>query len=145
MQSQSRYRLVQLANGVHSVHSLAHDETFHPVIGPVAGASGPARAPGMLESHYAPGARVEVLDAAAVAAWTPLKISAKPGLATSGTTSAIAPGELHLRLERRATDWACMALYGVLAQRICSRSSAHAGMELKRCMKQCAQIGRAHV
>lgn len=30
-------------------------------------ASGPARAPGMLESHYAPGARVEVLDPAAVA------------------------------------------------------------------------------
>jgi len=30
------YRVVQLANGVHSVHSLAHHETFHPVIGPVA-------------------------------------------------------------------------------------------------------------
>src|SRR6476660_10442 len=35
MQS-SGYKLVQLANGVHSVHSLAHRETFHPVIGPVA-------------------------------------------------------------------------------------------------------------
>ena len=32
----SGYRLVQLANGAHSVHSLAHRETFHPVIGPVA-------------------------------------------------------------------------------------------------------------
>ncbi|MBI3877320.1 MAG: methyltransferase [Verrucomicrobia bacterium] len=32
----SGYRLVRLANGTHSVHSLAHDETFHPVIGPVA-------------------------------------------------------------------------------------------------------------
>src|SRR2546430_5524808 len=30
------YRLVKLASGVHSVHSLAHQETFHPVIGPVA-------------------------------------------------------------------------------------------------------------
>ncbi len=32
----SGYKIVQLANGVHSVHSLAHRETFHPVIGPVA-------------------------------------------------------------------------------------------------------------
>jgi hypothetical protein len=31
-----RYRLVRLANGVHSVHSVAHRETFHPVIGPAA-------------------------------------------------------------------------------------------------------------
>ncbi len=30
------YKLVRLANGLHSVHSLAHRETFHPVIGPVA-------------------------------------------------------------------------------------------------------------
>jgi hypothetical protein len=30
------YRLVKLAGGVHSVHSVAHHETFHPVIGPVA-------------------------------------------------------------------------------------------------------------
>jgi tRNA U34 5-methylaminomethyl-2-thiouridine-forming methyltransferase MnmC len=30
------YRIVKLANGAHSVHSLAHHETFHPVIGPVA-------------------------------------------------------------------------------------------------------------
>ncbi|MBI5388485.1 MAG: hypothetical protein HZA90_27790 [Verrucomicrobia bacterium] len=30
------YRLVKLASGVHSVHSLAEGETFHPVIGPVA-------------------------------------------------------------------------------------------------------------
>jgi len=30
------YKLVKLASGVHSVHSLAHRETFHPVIGPVA-------------------------------------------------------------------------------------------------------------
>jgi tRNA U34 5-methylaminomethyl-2-thiouridine-forming methyltransferase MnmC len=29
------YRLVQLASGAHSIHSLAHRETFHPVIGPV--------------------------------------------------------------------------------------------------------------
>jgi tRNA U34 5-methylaminomethyl-2-thiouridine-forming methyltransferase MnmC len=28
------YRLVRLANGVSSVHSLAHRETFHPVVGP---------------------------------------------------------------------------------------------------------------
>jgi tRNA U34 5-methylaminomethyl-2-thiouridine-forming methyltransferase MnmC len=30
------YKLVKLANGAHSLHSLAHGETFHPVIGPVA-------------------------------------------------------------------------------------------------------------
>ena len=36
MQSEGGYRLVTLANGVRSVHSLAHRETFHPVIGPVA-------------------------------------------------------------------------------------------------------------
>ena len=36
MQSTAGYRIVKLANGMHSVHSLAHRETFHPVIGPVA-------------------------------------------------------------------------------------------------------------
>jgi tRNA U34 5-methylaminomethyl-2-thiouridine-forming methyltransferase MnmC len=30
------YKIVKLANGVHSVHSLVHHETFHPVVGPVA-------------------------------------------------------------------------------------------------------------
>ncbi len=30
------YELVRLANGTHSLHSLAYGETFHPVIGPVA-------------------------------------------------------------------------------------------------------------
>ena len=30
------YKLVQLASGAYSIRSLAHDETFHPVIGPVA-------------------------------------------------------------------------------------------------------------
>jgi len=30
------HKLVQLANGVHSIHSLAYHETFHPVVGPVA-------------------------------------------------------------------------------------------------------------
>jgi tRNA U34 5-methylaminomethyl-2-thiouridine-forming methyltransferase MnmC len=30
------YKLIKLASGVHSVHSLAHGETFHPVVGPVA-------------------------------------------------------------------------------------------------------------
>jgi tRNA U34 5-methylaminomethyl-2-thiouridine-forming methyltransferase MnmC len=30
------YKLVQLAGGAHSLHSFAHGETFHPVIGPVA-------------------------------------------------------------------------------------------------------------
>jgi tRNA U34 5-methylaminomethyl-2-thiouridine-forming methyltransferase MnmC len=34
--SAAGYRIVKLANGSHSVHSLAHHETFHPVIGPVA-------------------------------------------------------------------------------------------------------------
>lgn len=32
----SGYKIVELAPGIHSVHSLAHRETFHPVIGPVA-------------------------------------------------------------------------------------------------------------
>src|SRR5437660_8600247 len=36
VQSPSGYKLVKLPGGVHSVHSLAHQETFHPVIGPVA-------------------------------------------------------------------------------------------------------------
>jgi tRNA U34 5-methylaminomethyl-2-thiouridine-forming methyltransferase MnmC len=36
VESTTGYRLVKLANGAHSVHSLAHHETFHPVIGPVA-------------------------------------------------------------------------------------------------------------
>ena len=36
MSSTAGYRIVKLANGAHSVHSLAHAETFHPVIGPVA-------------------------------------------------------------------------------------------------------------
>ena len=30
------YRIVKLANGTHSVHSLAEAETFHPVVGPMA-------------------------------------------------------------------------------------------------------------
>lgn len=30
------YKLVRLGCGAHSIHSLAHGETFHPVIGPVA-------------------------------------------------------------------------------------------------------------
>ncbi len=29
------YRIVKLPSGAHSVHSLAHGETFHPVVGPV--------------------------------------------------------------------------------------------------------------
>jgi tRNA U34 5-methylaminomethyl-2-thiouridine-forming methyltransferase MnmC len=33
---ENQYRIVRLANGTHSVHSLAHHETFHPVVGPVA-------------------------------------------------------------------------------------------------------------
>ncbi|HLH56241.1 MAG TPA: hypothetical protein VKY92_21820, partial [Verrucomicrobiae bacterium] len=32
----SGYRIVRLASGAFSVHSLAHAETFHPVVGPVA-------------------------------------------------------------------------------------------------------------
>jgi hypothetical protein len=36
VQQSGPYRLVTLANGVQSVHSVAHRETFHPVIGPVA-------------------------------------------------------------------------------------------------------------
>jgi tRNA U34 5-methylaminomethyl-2-thiouridine-forming methyltransferase MnmC len=34
--SDSGYKIVQLAQGVCSVHALAYQETFHPVIGPVA-------------------------------------------------------------------------------------------------------------
>jgi tRNA U34 5-methylaminomethyl-2-thiouridine-forming methyltransferase MnmC len=36
VQSAAGYRIVRLGNGTHSVHSLAHHETFHPVVGPVA-------------------------------------------------------------------------------------------------------------
>ena len=36
MQPSAGYKIVKLASGVHSVHSLAERETFHPVIGPVA-------------------------------------------------------------------------------------------------------------
>ena len=36
MARQSGYRIVKLASGAHSVHSVAHGETFHPVIGPQA-------------------------------------------------------------------------------------------------------------
>lgn len=36
MEPAAGYRIVKLANGAHSVHSLAHHETFHPVVGPVA-------------------------------------------------------------------------------------------------------------
>ena len=36
MEPESGYRIVKLASGAHSVHSLAHHETFHPVIGPAA-------------------------------------------------------------------------------------------------------------
>jgi len=36
METGSGYRIVKLASGAHSVHSLAHHETFHPVIGPTA-------------------------------------------------------------------------------------------------------------
>jgi hypothetical protein len=32
--SKTGYRLVKLPGGAHSVHSLAHGETFHPVVGP---------------------------------------------------------------------------------------------------------------
>src|SRR5476651_2294 len=34
--SRARYQLVQLAGGAHTIHSVTHGETFHPVIGPVA-------------------------------------------------------------------------------------------------------------
>jgi L-threonylcarbamoyladenylate synthase len=61
-------------------------EQIEAVIGPVAAASGPARAPGMLESHYAPGARVEVLDAEALRARAVV-------LASAGErTAVLAPG-----------------------------------------------------
>lgn len=36
MASTAAYRIVRLPNGSHSIHSLAHHETFHPVVGPVA-------------------------------------------------------------------------------------------------------------
>jgi tRNA U34 5-methylaminomethyl-2-thiouridine-forming methyltransferase MnmC len=34
--STAPYRIVRLSSGAYSIHSLAHAETFHPVIGPVA-------------------------------------------------------------------------------------------------------------
>lgn len=35
MRPAEKYRIVKLASGAHSVHSLAEAETFHPVVGPV--------------------------------------------------------------------------------------------------------------
>src|SRR5947209_269646 len=32
----AKYKILKLVSGAHSVHSVAHAETFHPVIGPVA-------------------------------------------------------------------------------------------------------------
>src|SRR5689334_5808642 len=53
--SSSGYRIVRLGNGAHSVHSLAHAETFHPVIGPAAEAQalyiGQLRLPQRVKSH----------------------------------------------------------------------------------------------
>ncbi len=34
--TRTAYKIVKLASGTHSVHSVAHRETFHPVVGPVA-------------------------------------------------------------------------------------------------------------
>jgi len=52
----ANYQLVRLAGGVHSVHSLAHRETFHPVIGPVAEAEAlyirQLRLPERLQHHH---------------------------------------------------------------------------------------------
>jgi hypothetical protein len=53
--SSARYKIVKLASGVHSVHSIAERETFHPVIGPVAEAEAlyvkQLRLPERLASH----------------------------------------------------------------------------------------------
>ncbi len=55
MSETARYRLVQLKNGVHSVHSVLHSETFHPVVGPVAEAEAlyvrQLRLPARLRAH----------------------------------------------------------------------------------------------
>ncbi len=56
--SPNGYRLVKLASGVHSIHSLAYRETFHPVIGPVAEAKalyvGQLRLPERLQQTVEP-------------------------------------------------------------------------------------------
>ena len=36
MMREDDYKLVRLANGAYSIHSVAEGETFHPVVGPVA-------------------------------------------------------------------------------------------------------------
>jgi hypothetical protein len=58
LESSSAYRLVQLAGGAYSVRSLAHHETFHPVIGPVAEAEAlyvkQLRLRGRLSEHSGP-------------------------------------------------------------------------------------------
>ena len=41
------YKVVQLKNGVRSVHSVAHNETMHPGLGPVAEAQGSPLTPNM--------------------------------------------------------------------------------------------------
>lgn len=70
MQLSPAYRLVELANGVYSVHSLSEAETFHPVIGPVAEAEAlyvrqinlPDRLRAFNQSHRADDAEFVVWD-----------------------------------------------------------------------------------
>lgn len=55
------YRLVQVARGAFSVHSIAHKETFHPVVGPVAEAEALYVRQGQLEERLRDGSEEFVI------------------------------------------------------------------------------------
>jgi len=72
---QSGYKLVKVASGAHSVHSLAYRETFHPVIGPVAEAEALyVRQTRLLERLRAHGGEFVMWDVGLGAAANPLTV-----------------------------------------------------------------------
>ncbi len=69
------YRIVKLATGAHSIHSLAHGETFHPVVGPVAEAEALyIRQPNLLERLEAHQGEFVVWDVGLGAAANPITL-----------------------------------------------------------------------
>ncbi len=71
----SPYRIVKLASGAYSVHSLAEAETFHPVIGPVAEAEALyVRQTGLLERLRSHQGEFVVWDVGLGAAANPLTV-----------------------------------------------------------------------
>jgi len=100
---ESVYRIVQLANGVRSVRSVAHAETFHPVIGPVAEAEAlyvrQLGLPGRLRQHAGEFVIWDVGLGAAANAVTVLRATADIGCEVRllSFDHTIAPLEFALR------------------------------------------------